>query len=104
MSINQIYISGHLGKDPEFVETETSTVCNFSIAIDDSYTDKNGEKHEGVIWSKVTAWGPLGKICHEKLKKGQKAWVTGRIKVEEYEDQHGQNKKNFFVLANKVEF
>ena len=45
-SLNKVTLIGRLGQDPEVREVGSSKVANFSIATDESYTDRSGNKVE----------------------------------------------------------
>jgi single stranded DNA-binding protein len=55
MSLNRVTIIGHLGQDPELRHLPTSgqPVASFSVATDETYTDKQGQRQERVesLWN-----------------------------------------------------
>ena len=49
--LNQCNFIGRLGKDPEIKYTPGGeAVCNFSIAVGESWKTKSGEKQERTEW------------------------------------------------------
>ena len=47
MSVNKVILVGRLGRDPETRFTGGGqAVANFSVATDESYKDKNGERQK----------------------------------------------------------
>ncbi|UCE05499.1 MAG: single-stranded DNA-binding protein, partial [bacterium] len=69
-SVNKVILIGYLGRDPDIRYTQTGTaVANFSMATTERW-NKNGEKQEHTEWHTIIAWGRLGEICEEYLKKG----------------------------------
>ncbi|PNQ74615.1 hypothetical protein C1T31_00270 [Hanstruepera neustonica] len=51
---NKVQLIGRLGQDPEIVNFEDGNkMAKFSIATDDSYKDKNGQKIERAYWHHV---------------------------------------------------
>lgn len=106
----QITMVGNLGRDPEMRFTPTGQqVCNFSVAVDDSYTDKSGEKHERTIWLRVTTWGKQAEACNAHLAKGSRVLVIGKLTGDEnggpkvYESKSGP-RASFEVNAANVRF
>lgn len=62
MSVNKVFLVGRLGRDPETRYTGGGqTVCNFSMATDESFKDKSGERQKRTEWHKIVAWGEVGR-------------------------------------------
>ena len=62
--INKVILVGRLGKDPEVRSVPSGqTVTKFTMATDERFTDKQGEKQERTEWHNIVAWGKLGEIC-----------------------------------------
>jgi single-strand DNA-binding protein len=79
---------GRLGKDPEGKFTPTGKkVSHFSVAISNRWKSKEGESKEYTEWVNVEAWGRLGEVCQEYLKKGSLVFVEGRLKTDKFEDK-----------------
>jgi len=80
MSFHTIIFVGNLGRDPEMRYTPAGeAVTNFSVAINDNYTDKQGQKVERTIWIRVSTGGRQAETCNQYLKKGRKVLVEGRL-------------------------
>ena len=61
--VNKVILIGRLGKDPEVRSTPSgTTVTRFSLATDERFTDRNGEKQDRTEWHNIVAWGKLGDI------------------------------------------
>src|SRR5437879_10990297 len=91
MSVNKVILVGRLGRDPETRYTGGGqAVANFSVATDESYKDKNGERQKRTEWHRITAWGKLAEICQQYLKKGTMVYIEGRIQSREWQDKEGQ--------------
>jgi single-strand DNA-binding protein len=89
-SVNKVILVGNLGSDPEIRYTPSgSAVANFSLATKDQWTGKDGQKEEKTEWHKIVAWGRLGEICGEYLKKGSQVFIEGRIQTKSWDDRDG---------------
>ena len=44
--VNKVILVGTVGKDPEVRNTQNNKVATFSLATNESYKDKNGEKKQ----------------------------------------------------------
>ena len=87
-SLNRVQLIGYLGKDPESKFTPTGKkVTQFSVAISNRWKSKEGDSKEYTEWVNIEAWGRLGEICSEYLKKGSLVFVEGRLKTDRYEEK-----------------
>ena len=60
-SLNKAILIGRLGRDPEMRYTPSGQpVANFSIATDETYTGKDGQKVEKTEWHRIVVWGQAG--------------------------------------------
>lgn len=93
-SINKVILVGRLGKDPEVKATPSgSTVAKFSLATDERYTDRDGNKQERTEWHNIVAWGKLGEICGQYLRKGKLIYIEGKIRTDSWEDKETKVKR-----------
>jgi single-strand DNA-binding protein len=103
MSVNKVILVGRLGRDPESRFTGSGqAVCNFSLATDRSYKDRNGQTQKQTEWHKIVAWGKLAEICQKYLKKGSQIFIEGRIQSRQWEDQQGQKRTSFEIVAGEM--
>jgi single-strand DNA-binding protein len=87
-TLNRVQLIGRLGKDPESKYTPTGKkVTHFSVAISNRWKGKEGDAKEYTEWVNIEAWGRLGEVCSEYLKKGSLVFVEGRLKTDRYEDK-----------------
>ena len=103
MSVNKVILVGRLGRDPESRFTASGqAVCNFSLATDRSYKDRNGQTQKQTEWHKIVVWGKLAEICQKYLKKGSQIFIEGRIQSRQWDDQQGQKRTSFEIVANEM--
>jgi single-strand DNA-binding protein len=101
MSVNKVILVGRLGRDPETRYTGGGqAVANFSIATDETYKDRNGEKQKRTEWHKIVVWGKQAEIAQQYLKKGSLLFVEGRIQSREWQDKEGQKRTSFEIVAS----
>ncbi len=101
MSVNKVILVGRLGRDPETRYTGGGqAVANFSLATDESYKDKNGERQKRTEWHKIVVWGRQAEIAQQYLKKGSLIFIEGRIQSREWQDKEGQKRTSFEIVAN----
>jgi single-strand DNA-binding protein len=105
MSVNKVILIGRLGQNPEVRYTQGgAAVANFSLATNESWTDKSGQKQERTEWHRVVVWGKLAELCAQYLTKGRQAFVEGRMQTREWKDKEGQTKYTTEVQAQTVQF
>jgi single-strand DNA-binding protein len=93
-SVNKVILIGRLGKDPEIKSIPSGqTVAKFTIATDERFTDKNGEKQERTEWHNIVAWAKLAEICGQFLRKGKLVYIEGRIRTDSWEDKETKQKR-----------
>lgn len=101
MSVNKVILVGRLGKDPETRYTSGGqAVCHFSLATDESYKDKNGERQKRTEWHRITVWGKQAEIAQQYLKKGAQIYLEGSIRSGEWTDKEGQKKTSYEINAS----
>src|SRR5262245_53711116 len=101
MSVNRVILVGRLGRDPETRYTSSGqAVANFSLATDESYKDRNGERQKRTEWHKIVVWGKQAEIAQQYLKKGSLVFIEGRIQSREWQDKEGQKRTSFEIVAN----
>ena len=101
MSVNKVILVGRLGRDPETRYTSGGqAVANFSIATDETYKDKNGERQKRTEWHKIVVWGKQAEIAQQYLKKGSLIFIEGRIQSREWQDKEGQKRTSFEIVAS----
>ena len=102
-ALNRVQLIGRLGKDAEGKYTPSGKkVTHFSLAVSQRWK-ANGEAREYTEWVNVEAWGRLGEVCQEYLKKGSLVYIEGRLKTEKYEDK-GETKFFTKVVALSLQF
>lgn len=103
-SFNQVTLMGNLTRDPEVRQIPSGqSVCSFSLALNRSYKDKDGNWQEATDYVDVVAWGPLGERVAQYVTKGRPVLVSGRLQSRQWE-QDGQKRNKVEVVANDVTF
>lgn len=108
--VNKVILVGNLGKDPEVQYLDNNvSVARFSLATNDSYKDKDGNRVDQTEWHNITAWRGLAKIAEDYLKKGSRIYLEGKIRTRSWDDKQTGEKKyateivadNFIMLDRK---
>ena len=102
-ALNRVQLIGYLGRDPESRYTPTGKkVVHFSMGVTQRWKAA-GELKEYTEWVNVEAWGRLGEVCQEYLKKGSLVYLEGRLKTDRVEDK-GETRYYTKVVALALQF
>jgi single-strand DNA-binding protein len=103
--VAKIIVLGRLGRDPELRQTHSGkSVCNFSLAVSETYTDASGAKQETVEWIPVVAFGITADNCAKYLKKGHQCYVEGKWKSSKWVDKNRAERTSIACNAQQVVF
>ena len=102
--VNKVIIVGTVGKDPELRYSQSGTaICTLSVATNESWTDKQGQKQERTEWHRVQMFGRLAEIAGEYVKKGSQAYFEGSLRTDKYTDREGVERYATSILASEMQ-
>lgn len=101
-SVNQCNFIGNIGKIETRFLSNGDAVTNFSLACNDSYKDKNGEKVEKTEWVSCVTYRKLAEIMKKYCKVGQQIYVSGKLETREYTDKEGIKRYQSQIIANDM--
>ncbi len=105
MSVNKVILIGRLGRDPEIRYTSGGqAVANFSVATDESYKDRNGERQKRTEWHRIVIWGKQAEVAQKYLKKGTEVYFEGRLQTREWQDKEGQKRTTTEIVVTDFRF
>ena len=101
--VNKVILIGNLGSDPEVRYTPDGVpVANFSLATNESWNDKDGQRQERTEWHRLVLWRRQAEIAQQYLKKGAGIYVEGRLQTSSWDDQSGQKRYMTEVVVNNM--
>ena len=96
--MNSINIIGNLTDAPTLRSTSKDTpVANFRIG-------HSGRRDDDRLYLDVVAWDKLGSVCAERLNKGDRVGITGRLQMRTYTGSDGIERTAYEIRANNVDF
>lgn len=103
-SINKVILIGNLTRDPELRDVKDGLkVCNFSLAVNDSYKNAAGEEVNNVTYIDCEAWSGLADIISKYLKKGSKTYIEGKLKSDTWVDaDSGKNRTKYKIRVQDM--
>lgn len=105
-SVNKVILVGNLGADPELKYTPSNRpLCNLSVATNEVFKDKSGQRQEKTEWHRVTVWGEQAESCSKYLAKGRSVYIEGRLQTRSWDDKtDGKKRYSTEIVAERVVF
>lgn len=104
-SLNRVILIGNLTRDPELRFTPNGTpVASFGIAVNRRWTNKQGERQEGVDFFNIVVWGKLAELCGDYINKGSPVAIDGRLQNRTWQTEDGAKRSVIEIVAENVQF
>ncbi len=102
--VNKVILIGNLGSDPELrTTTGGASVASFTLATNESWTDRDGAKQERTEWHRIVAWAKLAEICGQYLSKGRQVYIEGRLTTRTWTDKNNIERKTTEIIARDMQ-
>jgi len=103
-SVNKVILVGHLGKDPAVTYTPSGVpLAKFTLATNEVFKDRSGEQKDRTEWHNIVAWNKLAEICGQYLTKGKLVYIEGTIRSRQWEDQAGNKRTSYDIVASRMQ-
>jgi len=100
-SVNKVILIGRLGQDPKLTYLPSgSPVTEFTLATDESFKNREGQKEERTEWHRVKVYGKSAEFCSNYLSKGRLVYVEGSIRTRKWQDQQGQDRYTTEIIVS----
>ena len=91
--VNKVILVGNVGKDPEIRYLESNVpVAKFTLATNEVYRNKEGQKVEQTEWHNIVMWRWLAETAEKYVRKGSLLYIEGKIKTRSYDDKDGNKR------------
>lgn len=101
-SLNLCQFIGNVGKIESRFMTNGDQVVNLSLACNESYKDKSGDKQERTEWVNVTIYGKLAEISDKYVQKGKQIYISGRMQTRKWTDKNGVERYTTDIIASDM--
>ena len=102
--MNKVVLIGNLTRDIELRYTQSGyCVGNSGIAVTRKFKNAQGETVEETCFIDLKFFGRTAEVVNQYLRKGSKLAVEGRLKLEQWQDQSGQNRSKHVVEVESLE-
>lgn len=100
---NRVQLIGNVGNDPEVQNLESgSKLVRLSLATNESYNNKEGERVTKTEWHNIVAWNKTAEIIESYVTKGKEIGVDGKLTTRSWEDKDGNKRYITEVVCNEV--
>jgi len=106
MAFNKVILLGNLTADPETRTTPNGqSVTSFSIAVNRTWNDANGNRQEETSFINCTCWGARGETIAKYFSKGRQIMVSGRLQQRSWDDKDtGKKRSAIDVVVEEFSF
>lgn len=102
---NRVILLGNLTRDPELRYLPNNTpVCEFGMAINHRWRDRDGNQREDVCFVDIAAFGKQGETINQYMSKGRQLLVEGRLRYDSWTAQDGSKRSKLSVVADNFQF
>lgn len=102
-SLNQCNFIGNVGKIKTGFMSNNEVVTNISLAVNENYKNKNGEKVEKTEWVQCVIYRKLAEIAGEYVKVGAPLYLSGKLQTRKWQDKGtGQDRYTTEIIVNEM--
>ena len=84
--VNRVFLLGNVGRSPETRTTAAGDqVTGFTLATNESWTDKQGNREEKTQWHRLKCFGKVAGIVEQFVRKGARVYIEGSMDYGSYE-------------------
>ncbi len=105
MNLNKVILVGRLTQDPETRSIPSGqSVTTIRLATNRVWSNQGGQKQEATEYHTVVAWGRLGEIASQYLKRGAMTMIEGRLQTRSWDDKNtGQKRYMTEIVAENLQ-
>ncbi|MBL64457.1 MAG: single-stranded DNA-binding protein [Opitutae bacterium] len=104
-NLNKVLLMGNLTRDPELRTLPSGmAVCNFGMAINRNFTDREGNRREETTFVDVESFGKQAETISRYMVKGRAIFVEGRLKLDQWESNAGEKRSKMRVALENFQF
>ena len=84
--VNKVILVGRVGRDPEVRHLDNNMMmARFSLATDEFFQNKEGEKTSRTEWHNIVMWRQLAELAEKYVNKGRLLYIEGKIRNRTWE-------------------
>jgi single-strand DNA-binding protein len=104
-NFNKVILLGNLTRDPQLRYLPSNiAVCEFGLATNRRWKDRDGNQKEEVCFVDVSAFGRQAETINQYLTKGRSILVDGHLRFDSWTGQDGQKRSKLSVVVDTFQF
>lgn len=100
--MNNVKISGNIGSEFVLFDSEKGKMVSFSLAVNQTFTNKDNKKVGDTQWHKLVAFGKIADACESFLCKGKFVEVEGKLQKRKFRDKENNIREVSEILVFKI--
>jgi single-strand DNA-binding protein len=100
--MNTVKLIGNVGNEVNVLTFENGKKASFSLATNETYTNKKNEEVKNTTWHNVVAWGKVAEVCADLVSKGKLVSIEGKLNYRNYVNKENKTVYVTEIIANKV--
>ena len=103
LGVNKVVLVGRAGGNGELKFTAAGKpVASFSLAVNESFKTRDGEKNEHVEWFRCVCWNKRAEIVGQYVTTGKLLFIEGRLQTRKYDEREGNAHKVIEVVVSQL--
>ena len=100
--MNTVKLIGNVGNEVNVLTFDNGKKASFSLATNETYTNKNNEEVKNTTWHNVVAWGKVAEVCADLVSKGKLVSIEGKLNYRNYINKENKTVYVTEIIAYKV--
>ena len=100
--MNTVKLIGNVGNEVNVLTFDNGKKASFSLATNETYTNKKNEEVKNTTWHNVVAWGKVAEVCADLLSKGKLVSIEGKLNYRNYVNKENKTVYVTEIIAYKV--
>lgn len=100
--MNTVKLIGNVGNEVNVLSFDNGKKASFSLATNETYTNKKNEEVKNTTWHNVVAWGKVAEVCADLVSKGKLVSVEGKLNYRNYVSKENKTVYVTEIIAYKV--
>jgi single-strand DNA-binding protein len=100
--MNTVKLIGNVGNEVNVLSFDNGKKASFSLATNETYTNKKNEEVKNTTWHNIVAWGKVAEVCADLVSKGKLVSVEGKLNYRNYVSKENKTVYVTEIIAYKV--
>lgn len=100
--MNSVKLIGNVGNEVNVLTFDNGKKASFSLATNETYTNKKNEEVKNTTWHNVVAWGKVAEVCADLVSKGKLVSIEGKLNYRNYVNKENKTVYVTEIIAYKV--